>query len=60
MRKMFAAAFAMLMVGVSLAGMAMALDPLDPQDAKMDSDQDGLTNLAEFLHGPTVQPGHQP
>ena len=51
MRKIMAVVFGMLMVGVALAGMAMALDPLDPQDAKRDSDQDGLTNLQEFMHG---------
>ena len=51
MRRMMAAVFALLMVGVSLAGMAMALDPLDSSDAKRDADGDQLTNLQEFLHG---------
>jgi len=47
-----------LWIALAIAGMlcgisrtAAALDPLDPDDAKHDDDNDGLINLMEFLHG---------
>ena len=51
MRKYLATVFALLMVGSALAGLALALDPTDPNDAKSDPDGDQLTNLQEFIHG---------
>jgi hypothetical protein len=51
MKRIAAMVLASLMVGTALVGMALALDPLDPNDAKGDSDGDGLINLVEFIHG---------
>jgi len=51
MRKISAVVFAFLMVGVAMAGMALALDPNDASDALRDSDADGLTSIQEFISG---------
>ncbi|MGQ9583710.1 MAG: hypothetical protein ACUVV6_09420, partial [Thermoplasmatota archaeon] len=51
MRRLWASVLAMLMVGGALTGLALALDPLDPSDAKKDPDGDQLTNLQEFIYG---------
>ncbi|MGQ9582267.1 MAG: hypothetical protein ACUVV6_01980, partial [Thermoplasmatota archaeon] len=40
-----------MMVTALLAGMAPALNPLDPSDSMRDPDGDQLSNLLEFLHG---------
>ena len=44
-------AMATMMALMGIAGLVTALDPLDDSDALLDPDQDGLTNLSEFLHG---------
>ena len=36
---------------VAFSGASMAMDSLDPDDARLDDDRDGLINLLEYGHG---------
>jgi len=50
MRKLMVMVLACVMA-TSLGGLALALDPLNPSDAKRDDDGDQLSNLLEYMYG---------